>query len=198
MQRPCSTRSMGHANSRACESRRAGRLLGRRAIALAPSPEAWSNSKKMAGKANVYPVPIINDTRMAALWPSTCLLVAYCGMNDEAFRVKARSVADWILTVQDESGGFYNFQNPDRSFQPLQSGNVNFSASMALWLFNEVYNEGRIQALHQASGKFLTLTDAPISKVWIWPVRDPIGHVCSTTAFRRRTDQSRTSSKGCR
>ena len=123
----------------------------RAAIAWAESncrgPFAGSlvESKKMNGRADVYPVPIINDTRTAALWPTTCLLIAYCGMNDAAYRSKAQSVADWILTVQDEQGGFSNFQNADGSKRPLQSGNVNFYASMALWLFNEIYRDGRIK-----------------------------------------------------
>ncbi len=82
---------------------------------------------------------------MAALWPSTCLLIAYCGMNEAAYREKARAVADWILTVQDEAGGFDNFTQPDGNALPLQSGNVNFYAAMALWLFNEVYNDGRVR-----------------------------------------------------
>jgi hypothetical protein len=102
-------------------------------------------SKSTDDGASVYPVPIINDTRMAALWPTTCLLLAYCGMNDETYRAKARAIADWILTMQDEKGGFSNFKNPDGSVKPLQSGNVNFYASLALWLFNEVYNNGRVK-----------------------------------------------------
>ena len=106
----------------------------------------------MNGKPDVYPLPIINDTRAAALWPTTCLLIAYCGMNDDEYRAEARSVADWILTVQDESGGFSNFQNPDGSMRPLQSGNVNFYASMALWLFNEIYGEGRIRLFTSSVG----------------------------------------------
>lgn len=110
-----------------------------------PFPGSLVESRRMEDRASVYPMAIINDTHMAALWPTTCLLIAYCGMNDEAYRAKARCVADWILTVQDEKGGFRNFQNPDGSMKPLQSGNVNFYASMALWLFNEVYNNGRIK-----------------------------------------------------
>ena len=97
----------------------------------------------MNGKADVYPLPIINDTRTAALWPTTCLLIAYCGLNDDAYRSRAQGVADWILTMQDDEGGFSNFQNADGSVRPLQSGNVNFYASMALWLFNECYGNGR-------------------------------------------------------
>ena len=101
-------------------------------------------------KSGVYPVPIINDSRMAALWPTTCLLIAYCGMNDAAYRDKAKSTADWILTMQDEHGGFSNFRNPEGSLRPLQSGNVNFYASLSLWLFNEVYNNGHTRLFTEA------------------------------------------------
>lgn len=110
-----------------------------------PFPGSVVESKQMNGRSPVYPIPIINDTRMAALWPTTCLLVAYCGMNESIYGAKARRVADRILATQDDKGGFSNFQNPDGSMRPLQSGNVNFSASMALWLFNEVYNKGRVK-----------------------------------------------------
>jgi len=92
-----------------------------------------------------YPIPILNDSRMAALWPTTALLIADCSISDGAYQEKARCVADWILTTQDEKGGFSNFLNPDGSRLPLQSGNVNFSASMALRIFNEKYNHGRFK-----------------------------------------------------
>lgn len=103
-----------------------------------PFPGSVVESRK-ADRPSVYPIPIINDTRMAALWPTTCLLIAYCGMNDVAFKAKASLAAEWILTMQSESGAFNNFQHPDGSKRPLQSGNVNFYASMALWLYNELY-----------------------------------------------------------
>jgi hypothetical protein len=102
-------------------------------------------SKRLDRRPPVFPIALINDTRMAALWPTTCLLIAYCGMNEAACEPRARQVADWILTAQDESGGFSNFRNPDGSPRALQSGNVNFYAATALWLFNEVYNSGRVR-----------------------------------------------------
>ena len=110
-----------------------------------PFPGSLVEFKQTDGIPSVYPIPVINDTRMAALWPTACLLIAYCGMNEETYRAKAISVAGRILAAQDERGGFRNFQNPDGSWRPLQSGNVNFYASMALWLFNEVYNNGRVK-----------------------------------------------------
>lgn len=90
----------------------------------------------------VYPLPILNDTRLAALWPTTCLLLAYCGLNDSNLREEALLVADSILEFQGEDGGFHNFREPDGTLQPLQSGNVNFYASMSLWVYGEVYGNG--------------------------------------------------------
>ncbi len=97
------------------------------------------------GRAGVYPMAILNDTQTAALWPTACLLIAYCGLHDEACKKPARRVADWIFSMQDKKGGFSNFRTPDGTSRRLQSGNVNFYGSIALWLFNEVYNSGRIK-----------------------------------------------------
>ena len=110
-----------------------------------PFPGSLVESCDTGGRAGVYPMAILNDTQTAALWPTACLLIAYCGMHDKAFCAPARRVADWILTMQEKTGGFSNFRAPDGRTRPLQSGNVNYYASMALWLFNEVYNNGRIQ-----------------------------------------------------
>jgi len=110
-----------------------------------PFPGSLAESKPMPKRKNTYPVRIINDTEMAALWPTACLLLAYCGMNESRYREEARQTADWMLSVQDEKGGFYNFQKPDGATLPLQSGNVNFYASMALWLYNEVYEKSPVK-----------------------------------------------------
>jgi hypothetical protein len=110
-----------------------------------PFPGSLVESKSMINAKNTYPLRIINNTEMAALWPSACLLLAHCGMNDSQYREEAKQTADWILSVQDEKGGFYNFQKPDGTTLPLQSGNVNFYASMALWLYNEVYEKSPIK-----------------------------------------------------
>lgn len=110
-----------------------------------PFPGSLVESKKIEKGKNTYPIRLINDTKMAALWPSACLLLAYCGMNDSCYSSEAKQTADWILSVQDEKGGFYNFQKPDGTTLPLQSGNVNFYASMALWLYSEVYGNGTVK-----------------------------------------------------
>lgn len=108
-----------------------------------PFPGSLTEAASPKTGPPVYPVPILNDTEMAALWPTTCLLIAYCGMNDPRYADRARQTAEWIVSVQDSDGGFANFQRPDGSFLPLQSGNVNYYACIALWLFGEVYGGGR-------------------------------------------------------
>ncbi len=109
-----------------------------------PFPGSLCEAASPLSGSPVYPVPILNDTRLAALWPSCCLLIACCAMNDPHHRARAARTAEWILNVQDEeTGGFFNFQRPDGSFLPLQSGNVNYYACLALWLYAEVYGGGR-------------------------------------------------------
>ena len=107
-----------------------------------PFPGTITESCKTTPNEQVYPVAILNDSEMAATWPTTCLLIAYCGLNDPALRDQARQIADWLVSIQDAKGGFLNFCRPDGSFHPLQSGNVNYYASLALWLFSEVYGDG--------------------------------------------------------
>ena len=98
-------------------------------------------SKPTPRAEQVYPVEILNDTTTAALWPSTCLLLAYCGLDDPSYRDDAQATADWILTTQDDTGAFRNFQKPDGSFLPLCSGNVSFYASLSLWAYAEIYGD---------------------------------------------------------
>lgn len=117
-----------------------------------PFPGSLGEAKFPPDGAPVYPVPILNDTQMAALWSTTCLLIAYCGMNEPVYRERARQSADWIVGMQDTMGGFSNFQRPDGSLLPLQSGNVNYYACMALWLFNEIYNNGRVALFAKGTG----------------------------------------------
>jgi len=116
-----------------------------------PFPGTLVESKDTEVGKQVYPLKILNDGTMAATWPATCLLLAYCGLNDEQYKEKAKRTADWLTAIQDEKGGFFNFQKPDGSFLPMQSGNVNFYASMALWIYNEVYEKGNIKLFMKSS-----------------------------------------------
>jgi len=110
-----------------------------------PFPGSLVESRITEESKQVYPLEIINDTTMAAAWPTSCLLLVYCGLNGEQYKKEAKQTADYLISMQDEKGGFYNFQKPDKSFLPLQSGNVNFYVSMALWIYNEVYENGKIK-----------------------------------------------------
>lgn len=107
-----------------------------------PFPGTLCESRPTARREQVYPLAVLNDTTMAATWPTTCLLIAYCGLNDPLFRDRAQQIADWLISVQDREGGFFNFQKPDGTFHPLQSGNVNYYVCLGLWLFGEVYGNG--------------------------------------------------------
>ncbi len=107
-----------------------------------PFPGTLVESRPTPRRECVYPLKLINDTTMAATWPTACLLLAYCGLNDAAFAADAEQTANWLLSIQDDAGGFRNFQRPDGSFHRLQSGNVNYYASLALWCFNRVYMRG--------------------------------------------------------
>ncbi len=110
-----------------------------------PFPGSLTESPPLPPKDWVFPLPLINDHRLAALWPTCCLLIAYCGLNDSRYRQAARVTADWIVSMQDADGGFFNFRQPDGRPLPLKSGNVNFYAVMALWLYNEVYEKGPVR-----------------------------------------------------
>jgi len=119
-----------------------------------PFPGSLVESKTTDTNKQVYPLKIINDTSMTATWPSSCLLLAYCGLNDEQYKKEARQTADYLISIQDEKGGFYNFQKPDGKFLPLQSGNVNFYVSMALWIYNEVYENRKVKLFTKSSRGF--------------------------------------------
>lgn len=108
-----------------------------------PFPGSLVQSRRTAPRDAVYPLALINDTEMAATWPSACLLLAYCGLREDRYREAATATANWIVSAQGPDGAFNNFQKPDGSFHPLQSGNVSFYGSMSLWIFNEVYGGGK-------------------------------------------------------
>ena len=107
-----------------------------------PFPGTLVESRPTPARQRTYPLKLINDTIMAATWPTACLLLAYCGLNDPALAADAERTANWLISIQDDAGGFRNFQRPDGSFHRLQSGNVNYYASLALWYFNRVYVRG--------------------------------------------------------
>jgi len=116
-----------------------------------PFPGSLVESKNIETSKQIYPLKIINNTTMAAAWPTSCLLLAYCGLNNKKYKKEAKQTADYLISMQDKKGGFYNFQKPNGKFLPLQSGNVNYYVSMALWVYNEVYEHGKIKLFTKSS-----------------------------------------------
>lgn len=101
-----------------------------------PTPGSFCESRAVSDADAVYPVPAINDSENASLWPSAAVLLAYVGLRD--FHDEARRTADWIVSMQDETGAFWTHQDRQgRRFGEMY-GNINFYGSTALWYYNWV------------------------------------------------------------
>jgi hypothetical protein len=102
-----------------------------------PAPGSLVESKSVKKGQEVYPITVINDAANASLFPTSAYLLALVGMNDaQRYGVPARTAADWIVSMQDQDGGFFAHQRPDGSRFGDKFGNINFYASTALWIFN--------------------------------------------------------------
>ena len=101
-------------------------------------------SKKVPKGKEVYPLKAINDTINASLWPTAAYLLALVGMNDvDTYGEQSQKVADWIISMQDEDGGFITHQGIDGIKFGEKYGNINFYASTALWYYNSIYIRGK-------------------------------------------------------
>lgn len=108
-----------------------------------PVAGSFVESKKLPPSQAVYPLKAINDSSNASLWPTAAYLLALVGMNDrERYGERARTVAGWIVSMQDEDGGFLTHQAGDGRRFGDKYGNINFYASTALWHYNSVYVRG--------------------------------------------------------
>lgn len=66
-------------------------------------------------------------------------------MNDiDRYGARATKVADWVISMQDEGGGFITHQAPDGERFGEKYGNINFYASTALWYYNAYYVRGKV------------------------------------------------------
>ncbi len=64
-------------------------------------------------------------------------------MKDKnTYEPRARQVADWLVSMQDQDGGLWTHQDASRKRFGQKYGNINFYGSMALWYFNAVYVRG--------------------------------------------------------
>ena len=112
--------------------------------AQGPVPGSFVESKTVPAGQEVYPLAAINNTADASMWPTAATLIALVAMNDqETYGEKARAVAEWIVSMQDEDGGFWTHQSEDGARFGQKYGNINFYASTALWLHNAIYVRGR-------------------------------------------------------
>lgn len=102
----------------------------------ATAPGSFTESRDLPLSESVYPLAAINDSTNASLWPTAAALLAYIGMQDEAYHERARAVADWIVSMQDDDGGFFTHQAPDGRRFGDKYGNINFYASVGLWTYN--------------------------------------------------------------
>ena len=107
-----------------------------------PTPGGFVESKKVRAGREVYPLKAINDTQNSSLWPTAAYLLALAGMNDASYAERAETTADWMVSMQDEDGGFWTHENPAEEKFGQKYGNINFYASTALWHYNSVYVRG--------------------------------------------------------
>jgi hypothetical protein len=100
-------------------------------------------SKAVPAHDAVYPLRSINNAENASLWPTAAYLLALVGMKDAAtYEARARGVADWLCSMQDDDGGFWTHQDATGRRFGEKYGNINFYGSVALWYFNAVYERG--------------------------------------------------------
>jgi hypothetical protein len=100
----------------------------------ATTPGAFCESREVPHKEAVYPLPAINDATNASLWPTAATLLAYVGLGDH--EAEATRTADWIVSMQDDDGGFWTHQSPDGERFGEKYGNINFYGATALWYYD--------------------------------------------------------------
>jgi hypothetical protein len=94
-------------------------------------------SRKVPANEAVYPLPAINDSEHASLWPTCSYLLALIALDDwNRYGERADAAARWILSVQDDDGSFWTHQ--DRSGRRFgeKYGNINYYGSLSLWLYS--------------------------------------------------------------
>ncbi|MCA9523635.1 MAG: hypothetical protein KC609_21815 [Myxococcales bacterium] len=101
-----------------------------------PLAGSFCESRDVPASIAVYPLPAINDATNASLWPTAATLLGYVGMQDPSYHERAKAVADWLVSMQDDDGSFYTHQAPDGRRFGEKYGNINFYGSVALWTYN--------------------------------------------------------------
>lgn len=94
-------------------------------------------SRRVPPSEAVYPLPAINDSEHASLWPSSCYLLALTALDDwTRYGERADATARWILSMQAQDGSFWTHQDASGRRFGQQYGNINFYGSLSLWHYS--------------------------------------------------------------
>ena len=107
-----------------------------------PVAGSFCESMEIGDKDAVYPLAAINDADNASLWPTAAVLLAYVGLGNH--HADAERTADWLVSMQDDSGGFWTHQDPDGKRFGGMYGKINFYGSTALWYYNRAVVRGAL------------------------------------------------------
>jgi len=107
---------------------------------VGPVKGSLVESRAVPASEAVYPLPSINDSENASLWPTACYLLALTALtaldDGERYGERADATANWILSMQDEDGSFFTHQNKANERFGQKYGNINFYGSLALWCYS--------------------------------------------------------------
>lgn len=109
-----------------------------------PGPGSVAESRDVPQSQAVYPLKAINDAENSSLWPTAVTLLGMVGMNDpKTYGERASETADWLVSMQDDDGGFFVHQDPRLNRFGGKYGNINYYGSTGLWYYNAIYIRGK-------------------------------------------------------
>jgi hypothetical protein len=106
-----------------------------------PTPGSFCESKKVPANEAVYPLPAINDSENATLWPTSAVLLALVARGRTEH---AKRTANFVVSMQDEDGGFWTHQDESGKRFGEKYGNINFYGSTGLWYYNWVMERRQV------------------------------------------------------
>ena len=124
-------------------------------------------SRDVPAAQAVYPLPAINDSDNASLWPTTCYLLALTALDDwDRYGERADVTARWILSMQDDDGSFWTHADGSGRRFGQKYGNINFYGSLSLWTYS-ARRRARRRAHPRACGRHR------LSRGWGWAKTAP-------------------------
>lgn len=102
-----------------------------------PPNGSLAESRAIPSSKAVYPVPAINDSDNASLFPTACYLLALVALDDwPRYGERAENTARWLVAMQDDDGGFFTHEDGHGRRYGQKFGNINYYASVALWTYS--------------------------------------------------------------